>query len=154
MFHLPKDFVSIVLEITVHVSIDLVTHWLKAGDVLFVVFTKFIHCKTVKLNEGWWGVTGKDLTPTATPWSMGWRWDDGMWEINLGILDLIRLYFLKEKEALAFTGTPWTLIMQKSLAKDNNKKGRPMFFGKVQGNYNGKSNNKKPKPNLKLLWNC
>jgi len=46
-----------------------------------------------------------------------------------------------EKDALAFTGTPWTLIIQKSLAKDNNRKGRAMFFGKVQGNYNGKSNN-------------
>ena len=45
-----------------------------------------------------------------------------------------------EKEALAFTGTQWTLIIQKSLAKDNNKKGRALFFDKVEGNYNGKSN--------------
>ena len=54
---------------------------------------------------------------------------------------LPRLHSFMEKEALAFTGTPWTLIIQKSLAKDNNRKGRAMFFGKVQGNYNGKSNN-------------
>ena len=52
-----------------------------------------------------------------------------------------------EKEALAFTGTQWTLIIQKSLAKDNNKKGRPMFFGKVQGNYNGRSINYNGKSN-------